>query len=287
MAASGPPRVLKLTIAYDGTEYVGWQRQAAGTSIQQLLEEALARIEGAAVAVIGAGRTDAGVHALGQVASARVTVPHDCRTLVRALNAALPPDVRILAVADAPPEFHARFQARAKHYRYLIRTGSIVSPFERHYVWHVPPRLDAAAMHAAAGMLLGEHDFSAFRAAGSDVEHAVRHVTVSEVRVAGHEGEPPRDASPLWDTLAEAGAAAAAGPLIAYEVAGSGFLRHMVRTVAGTLVEIGLGRRPVAWMGEVLGGGVRTGAGQTAPALGLFLVGVDYGPGRSESESLP
>src|ERR1041384_1204107 len=127
-------RTLKLTLAYDGTRFVGWQRQAEGESIQGLLEEALARFEGGPVTVHGAGRTDAGVHALGQVASVRATFDHDVATLARALNAQLPEDVRVISVEDVPADFHARFSARAKTYRYLIRNGPLALPFERQYV---------------------------------------------------------------------------------------------------------------------------------------------------------
>ena len=130
-------RVLKLTVAYDGGAYVGWQRQADGTSIQGLIEEALARIEGQSVTVTGAGRTDAGVHALGQVASVRVETTHGADTYVRALNAALPEDVRVRRVEVMPETFHARFDARAKTYRYRILAGPIASPFELRYAWHV------------------------------------------------------------------------------------------------------------------------------------------------------
>src|SRR5215471_16077795 len=134
-------RTLKLTLSYDGTRLVGWQRQAEGDSVQGLLEDALARFEGRHVTVHGAGRTDAGVHALGQVASVRVTFQHDAATLVRALNAQLPEDVRVLSAEDVAAEFHARFDARTKTYRYLIRNGPLASPFERAFVWHVPQRL--------------------------------------------------------------------------------------------------------------------------------------------------
>src|SRR5512134_3005869 len=150
-------RTLKITLAYDGTRLVGWQRQAEGESVQGLLEDALACFEGAPVRVHGAGRTDAGVHALGQVASAKVTFAHDPVTLVRALNAQLPEDVRVLAVEDVSQEFHARFNARSKTYRYQIRHGTIADPFERAYVWHMPERLRADAMCAAAGILIGTH----------------------------------------------------------------------------------------------------------------------------------
>src|SRR5687767_5393690 len=139
-------RTLKMILAYDGTRFVGWQRQAEGESIQGLLEEALARFEGAAVTVHGAGRTDAGVHALGQVASAEVVFTHTAGVLKRGLNACLPPDVRVTKVDDMPPGFHARFSARSKTYRYVISNTSIVAPFERAYVWHVADRLDIDAM---------------------------------------------------------------------------------------------------------------------------------------------
>src|SRR4051795_9450967 len=160
-------RTLKLTIAYDGTRFVGWQRQAEGESIQGLLEDALARFEGEPVVVHGAGRTDAGVHALGQVATARVSFAHDNATLTRALNAQLPEDVRVLSVSDQAPDFHARFSATRKVYQYRIRNDAIADPFERAYEWHIPERLDVAAMRAAAAVLVGTHDFAAFRSVGT------------------------------------------------------------------------------------------------------------------------
>jgi len=155
-------RTLKLTVSYDGTRFVGWQRQADGVSIQGLLEEALARFEGAAVTVHGAGRTDAGVHALGQVASVQITSAHPTGAVARGLNASLPPDVRVIDIREAAVDFHARFSARTKTYRYLLRNASIVSPFERAFVWHVPEALDLDAMRTAARALVGTHDFAAF-----------------------------------------------------------------------------------------------------------------------------
>jgi tRNA pseudouridine38-40 synthase len=243
-------RNLKLTLAYDGTRFVGWQRQAEGDSVQGLLEDALARFERAPVTVHGAGRTDAGVHALGQVASARVTFPHDTATLIRALNAQLPGDVRVLAVEDVSPEFHARFNARSKTYRYQIRHGTIADPFERSYVWHMPERLRVDAMRAAAGVLIGTHDFAAFKSIGTPIRDSVRTVTES--------------------TLTDA-----AGRMV-YEISGDGFLRHMVRAIVGTLVEIGRGFREPESMASLLRGSARGDAGPTAPPQGLFLVRVDY-----------
>ena len=162
-------RTLKITLAYDGTRFVGWQRQADGESVQGLLEDALARFEGGPVTVHGAGRTDAGVHALGQVASTRVTFAHETRTLTRALNAHLPADVRVVSVDDVDDAFHARFSARAKTYRYQIRNTPVADPFDRAFVWHLPEPLSLAAMSRAAALLIGRHDFNAFRSAGSEI----------------------------------------------------------------------------------------------------------------------
>lgn len=243
-------RNLKLTLAYDGTRFVGWQKQASGESIQGLLEDAMSRLEGAPVTAHGAGRTDAGVHAEGQVASARVTFTHDAATVVRALNAILPPDVRIIAVEDASADFHARFSARAKSYRYQLANTPVISPFIRAYAWHIPEPLDLAAMRAAAAAIVGTHDFAAFQSAGSDVATTDRMVTRSE----------------LVDRSG----------LLAYEVSGSGFLRHMVRAIVGTLVEIGRGWRPSSDVQALLAGRPRSHAGATAPAHGLTLVKVEY-----------
>jgi len=258
-------RTLKLTLSYDGTRFVGWQRQAEGESIQGLLEEALGRFEGAPLTVHGAGRTDAGVHALGQVASVRLTCTHPTDALLRGLNASLPPEVRVTAVEDAAPEFHARFSARSKTYRYVIRNAPIVSPFERAYVWHVPEPLDVQAMQTAAAALMGTHDFAAFGSAGSETKGTTRTITCSEMLMLDH--QPPTHQPPTTDHQPG---------LLAYEVTGSGFLRHMVRAIVGTLVEIGRGRRPAASMSALLAGATRADAGATAPPHGLFLVRVDY-----------
>lgn len=267
MGADHPPgRTLKLTVCYDGTGLVGWQRQAEGDSVQAVLEDALARFEGAPVVVHGAGRTDAGVHALGQVASVTVTFEHDNGTLARALNAQLPPAVRVVRVDDAKPDFHARFDARAKTYRYLIRNAAFVSPFERAFVWHVPQPLDREAMHAAARLLEGTHDFAAFRSLGSDSSGSIRTIHASGVRQPA-----PVAAVNMLHLAVEDGT-----NLLAYEVRGDGFLRHMVRTIAGTLVEVGRGRREPGSIAQLLRSGRRELAGATAPPQGLFLVGVDY-----------
>lgn len=256
-------RTVKLTIAYDGTRFVGWQRQASGESIQGWLEQVLERIEGTPVIVHGAGRTDAGVHALGQVASVSLAGNHHSTTLLRALNAQLPPDIRIRAVEDVAADFHARFSATRKTYRYLVRHAPFADPFERTFAWHVPEPLRISEMIGAAAALQGTHDFSAFRSQGSDVTTTVRTIRRSELRcVSG--GASVAEANP-------------AGVLLAYEVEGDGFLRHMVRAIVGTLLEVGRGARTVESVAGLLQAGTgRAEAGPTAPAHGLYLVGVAY-----------
>jgi tRNA pseudouridine38-40 synthase len=262
-------RTLKLTVAYDGTGFVGWQRQAEGASVQGLLEDALARLEGRPVTVHGAGRTDAGVHALGQVASARITSAHPFDIVARALNACLPPEIRVTGVEQAADDFHARFSARSKTYRYVIRNAPIVSPFERAYVWHLQDRLDLEAMRQGAAALVGSHDFAAFRSVGGEVKTTIRAIARSEILVgrtlSAAPGEPD-EARPTNDEES----------LLVYEITGDGFLRHMVRAIVGTLVEIGRGQRPAASITALLAGGSRAEAGATAPPQGLFLVRVDY-----------
>jgi tRNA pseudouridine38-40 synthase len=246
-------RTIKLTTEYDGTNYVGWQRQPNGVSIQGLLEDALAPLEGAPVAVHGAGRTDAGVHALAQVASATLTTRHDSPTLFRALNAVLPDDVRVLAVEEAAPDFHARFSAVAKTYEYRIVNAPIVSAFGYRFAWHIPQPLDVAAMREAAARLTGRHDFAAFQGAGSAVASTERTVERVEWEDGGGIDRP-----------------------LVLRITGDGFLRHMVRNIVGTLVEIGVGRWEAGRMPALLEGRDRAQAGPTAPPRGLFLAGVRY-----------
>ncbi len=256
-------RSLRLTIAYDGSGFVGWQRQAEGVSIQGLLEDALSRLDGRAVIVIGAGRTDAGVHARAQVASVQIQRAMDVADIRRAVNAVLPPSVRVLAVEEAPPGFNARRAARAKTYWYRIARSEVLSPFDRLHAWHVRFPLDLGAMAEAARLVEGEHDFTAFRAAGSDAATSVRTIRQSSIREEATGG--PLAASAPGDL-----------PVLVYDVTGDGFLRHMVRNIVGTLVEIGAGRFPVQAMADVLAGRDRARAGPTAPATGLVLACVEY-----------
>jgi tRNA pseudouridine38-40 synthase len=262
-------RTLKLTLAYDGTAYVGWQRQATGVSIQGLVEGALSRLERAAVSLVVAGRTDAGVHAFGQVASATVATALDAVTIRRALNATLPPDVRVLLVEDVPQDFHARRDARSKIYQYRVRTGELIMPFERHWWWHLTHPPDVAAMQAASAALVGTHDFAAFQSTGSSVKTSTRTVIRAEWHAVAHgadrAGPPATIVRPSPD-----------GEAFIFEIEADGFLRHMVRSIVGTLVDIGEGRRGIASIGELLTSRDRGLAGPTAPAHGLFLVGVRY-----------
>ena len=255
-------RTLKLTIAYEGTAYVGWQRQPNGSSIQGSLEAALVEIERAPVAVVGAGRTDAGVHAVGQVASVRLRHQIAPEALVRALNARLSPDIRVVAAEVGPEGFHARFDATAKTYRYRLLHGAVISPFERRYGWYVGEPLDHERMADVARVLVGEHDFAAFRATGSSSRSTVR--TLFELTVS----RAPRDP---WSVDGSAGAA-----VTLIEARGGGFLRHMVRVIVGTLVEVGRGRRDRRAVDRALRSGDRGSAGQTAPPQGLFLMRVEY-----------
>ncbi len=289
-------RTLKLTLEYDGTNYVGWQRQAEGVSIQGLLEEALGPFEGGPLTVHGAGRTDAGVHALGQVASVRTRTEHGVATLQRALNSVLPVDVRIVAVEDANPDFHARFDAVSKTYEYRIANVPFVSAFQHRYVWQVPGALNIEAMRHGAQSLLGRHDFAAFQSTGGEVHTTERTILSISVGRAGEfildsgigdQGsgetlEPMFRSSPDPRSLiSDPGfptwlARRDPAPLV-IRVTGNGFLRHMVRTIAGTLVDVGLGRWPASQVSEILEGRDRSRAGRAAPASGLFLVRVGYG----------
>lgn len=254
----------RLRLAYDGTEFAGWQRQAAHRTVQAELEAALAPIEGGPVAVAAAGRTDAGVHAAGQMASLRLTATIAPDTLRRALNAALPHDIRVLAVEVMPDGWHARFHARAKTYRYWIWNGRVASPFARRYAWHVPQPLDLEAMAAAAPAAIGHHDFAAFKGQGSQARSSVRAVTASFI------ADVP--VPPVW------GEPAAGTRLLCYEVTGAGFLRYMVRGLAGTLVAIGRGRLEREALARIIASRDRTQAGPTAPAEGLTLWSVTYAP---------
>lgn len=240
----------KLIVEYDGTDYHGWQVQPNGPTIQAVLEEAVARMLGERVRVAAAGRTDAGVHASGQVVSFILARAVDAVVLQRGLNALTPRDVSVRAAAVVEDDFDPRRAARSREYIYRIWNAPWASPFWRRYAWHIASPLDVAAMHAAAEQLVGEHDFSSFRAAGCDAAHPIRRVLRSEVACADH--------------------------LVTYTIEATAFLRHMVRNMVGTLVEVGTAARRADTLCELLAAADRTLAGPTAPANGLCLTRVTY-----------
>jgi tRNA pseudouridine38-40 synthase len=248
-------RCIKLTLAYDGTAYAGWQSQPDRTTVQGTLEAAIEKIVGHPASVLASGRTDAGVHALGQVATFHTGNPLPADVLGRALNAQLPRDVAVLAVEDMPEGFHPIRDALRKRYRYLIHDGPVRDVFRRDYCWHyVHGRLDASAMHRAAAALQGRHDFSSFESSGAPRADSIR--TVFEFTVQrGRAGE---------------------GDLVAFEIEADGFLYNMVRALVGTLVEVGRAARGEHWPAAVLQAADRRAAGPTAPPQGLFLVSVSY-----------
>jgi len=240
----------KLTVEYEGTAYHGWQVQAAGVrTVQAVLEEAARKVVGAPVPLKAAGRTDAGVHALGQVVSFRTDRPIDPRALARALNALTPPDIAVREVEIVPEDFDPQRWASSRTYLYRIWNARTRSVFWRRYAWHVAPPLDVSAMAEASRALLGEHDFARFQVAGSPVASSVRRVLRSEV--------------------------SAAPPLIEYTIEATGFLRRMVRRIVGGLVEVGLGARSVREFRDLLAG-YPDAPRLTAPAHGLCLVSVRY-----------
>jgi tRNA pseudouridine38-40 synthase len=256
-------RTLRLLVAYDGADFAGWQRQAGHRTVQGELETVLAAIEGAPVHVAGAGRTDAGVHAAGQVACLRLTASIAADRLVRACNATLPPDVRVLGAEETFDRFHARLHARAKTYRYFVWHAPMDLPALRRVAWHVPQRLALPAMDEAAALIVGEHDFAAFQGQGSRVRSTVRRVTAATL---DREAGLPAWCQPLGDR----------GRLLALEVRGDGFLRYMVRAIAGTIVQVGRGRLSLDDVRRALATGERAAAGPTAPPHGLHLWHVEY-----------
>ena len=252
----------KLTVAYRGTEFSGWQRQAAKRTVQECIEIALEKLWGQKISLQGSGRTDTGVHALGQVASFNALRLHNATVLLRALNANLPRDVRIVKCRLVSPAFHARFDARGKTYRYLIWNRLVQDPFTHDTHWHVPRDLDLPAMRRAARLLLGRHDFASFTSnPGYERESTVRIM---------------KRASVVRD-----------GAALVFHFSADGFLYRMVRNLVGALVKVGKGKITVEEFVTILRSCKRSAAPETAPACGLYLMNVTYEKSKSSPSGAP
>ena len=257
------PLKFKLTIAYDGTAYAGWQVQKTGTGVQEKVEAALARFFPSAPRVHSSSRTDTGVHALGMVAHfevPRAEFKVEARRLVLALNSQLPPDVRVMSATRAAKDFHARFQAQGKQYRYFVWNHTAMNPLLRATAWHVPRPLDLKALRRAAPLFVGRHDFQSFAAnPGYAKATTVRNLTRCDVKHGG--------------------------PLLTFTLEGDGFLYKMCRGIVGTLVQVGLGKFPPEEITAMLAQRDRRVAGMTAPAQGLVLWRVFYQKGSMKHEA--
>lgn len=243
-------RRIRTIISYDGTNYVGWQVQPNGISVQEMAEKALYELTGESIRVEGSGRTDSGVHARAQVAHFDTEARMSADKFAIAMNMHLPPDIRVLYSEECDPSFHARFSAKKKEYAYTVQLGPHADVFTRTTSLHLHYMPDISAMKRAAESVLGTHDFNAFKCTGSSMENTIRTVTRSE-----------------WDLN---------GQYLTYTVEGNGFLYNMVRILVGTMLEIGSGKRPVSDMEKAIESGNRNDAGATAPAHGLCLMRVVY-----------
>ena len=302
-------RNIRLLLAYDGTDFHGWQRQPNALTVQECVESAIERLVGERAQVYGSGRTDAGVHALNQVANFKMDCPIPCENLVKALNDALPPAVRVKDAYEVSAQFHARYDVRSKTYRYRILRTPVCSPFVWRFVWHYPFPLDAERMAEAAKLFEGEHDFTSFAAANVS---AAEEGCANAFDARDRPGRDSRNAVPVAparlpvsplprDDIAQARVPVPQTPaarlietatvrriftsrilrrprtsVLVYEVCGNGFLRHMVRNMGGTLIEVGRGKLAPGDIIRILDAHDRALAGPTAPAQGLCLVRVEY-----------
>lgn len=277
-------RNFRLVLAYDGTDFAGWQVQPDAPTIQGTLQTAIRRLTGEKVLPQGSGRTDAGVHALAQVATFSTASPIPAGNLVKALNAILPASIRVLEAMEAPENFHARKSARAKTYHYRVYRQPICPPFLARYVWHFPYPLDERAMSCAAQYVVGEHNFASFAALDPEIRFQRLQKKAN--------GEPPSVAGEtfLGDGAVEEGVSKEASDVrtifssewrrtedeFIYTVRGSGFLHHMVRNLVGTFILVGKGALTPEDIPRIVEARSRSAAGATVPASGLFLVSVDY-----------
>jgi tRNA pseudouridine38-40 synthase len=272
-------RNLKLMLSYDGSEFAGWQVQPDAVTVQGTLASAIGRITGENVLPQGSGRTDAGVHALAQVATFVTESSVPAANFVKALNDILPASVRVLEVEEAAPDFHARKSARGKTYRYRIYRPAVCPPFLARYVWHYPYPLDEPAMVQAAGLVEGEHDFTSFAAvdpesnagAAPEPSAGVPPAFAASENARRHKGAPVSNIRRIFSSSWER-----QGDEFAYTVKGSGFLHHMVRNLVGTFILVGKGTLRVEDVRRILEARNRSAAGATAPASGLYLVNVEY-----------
>jgi tRNA pseudouridine38-40 synthase len=244
-------RNIKLLIEYDGTNYIGWQVQPKGPTIQGVLEERLGLLTREKIKLFGSGRTDSGVHAICQVAHFKTESSMETQKMQRALNSLLPPDIVIQKMEEVGESFHARRHSKSKVYEYRILNRNLRTVFDRGYVWHIPQKLDFKEMGMATKYLIGEHDFSSFRSVGSPTRTTVRKVIRAEWK-RGRSG------------------------LVRFEIEANGFLKQMVRAIIGTLVEVGKGKMSAVEFRKILESKERSKAGATAPAHGLFLKEVKY-----------
>ena len=258
----GSPRTIRLTLAYEGTRYSGWQIQPGRATVQGVLAEAIRGVTGEAILPRGSSRTDAGVHALGQLVAFTTTSGLEPAVWVRALNAKLPADITVLEGFAAPDDFDPVSAAVRKRYRYRIHDAAWRPVLQRHLVWRWKSRLDVAAMQAAAAELLGEHDFTSFETTPSTRRSKVR--TIHTANVFRHSGYDDAAEAEVW-----------------IEVIGNGVLSNMVRIITGSLVMVGSGKRKPEWIREVIAARSRPVAGPTAPPQGLVLVSIELGPGLS------
>jgi len=247
----------KLTLAYDGTDFSGWQAQPGQRTVQGALREAWHEITDETVRMTATSRTDAGVHALGQIVGIESQTKLPPEQLLRGLNAKLPFDIVLRSVESVHQGFHATHDAVEKCYRYQLHNDRRRPLFDRHLVWHIPKPLDVEAMRRAGGLLVGKHDFASFQSTGSPRDSTVRTITAVEIGQGGADVISSDCPARIW-----------------IEITGDGFLYNMVRNIVGTLLDVGAGRRPAEWISEVLAARNRQAAGQTAPPQGLMLMEV-------------